>query len=102
MVPTIFVHHDREIWEEYAEEFKLERFLEGIAKATKKQLSFFPFGEGSRICIGNSFAMTEAKMAIALILINFSFEFSPSYTHAPSFIFTLRPQYGVHLVLHKI
>ncbi|GMP66221.1 hypothetical protein CsSME_00026663 [Camellia sinensis var. sinensis] len=103
MVPTIFVHHhDHEIWGEDAEEFKLERYSGGVAKATKKQLSFFPFGGDPRICIGNNIAMMEAKMAIALILMNFSFEFSPSYTHAPSFIFTLRPQYGVHLVLHKI
>ncbi|XP_054815656.1 cytochrome P450 72A15-like isoform X2 [Prosopis cineraria] len=101
-IPIILVQQDPQLWGEDAMEFNPHRFSEGISKATKSQASYVPFSWGPRICPGQNFSLLEAKMALSLILQNFSFELSPSYAHAPVSVLTLLPQYGTHIILQKL
>ncbi|XP_042444285.1 cytochrome P450 72A397-like [Zingiber officinale] len=95
------VHHDPDFWGKDVDEFKPERFADGMYKASEKN-AFFPFGGGHRVCIGQNFALLEAKLALCLILQRFSFDLSPSYTHAPAIVLTLKPQHGAPIRLRRI
>ncbi|KAJ8452417.1 hypothetical protein Cgig2_006222 [Carnegiea gigantea] len=99
---VLYIHRDEDLWGEDAEEFEPERFSEGISKATRGNNAFFPFGWGPRICIGEKFATTEAKMALSMILQRFSWELSPSYAHSPITVFFLQPQHGAQIMLHRL
>ncbi|XP_059069053.1 cytochrome P450 CYP72A616-like isoform X3 [Cryptomeria japonica] len=98
-LPILAIHHDPALWGNDANDFNPGRFSEGIAKAAKHPMAFMPFGAGPTICVGQNFALSEAKMVLAMILQKFSFVTSPSYTHAPFLLFTLRPQYGAQVIL---
>ncbi|KAF8675954.1 hypothetical protein HU200_047454 [Digitaria exilis] len=101
-LPILTIHHDPDVWGKDVNEFKPARFAEGISKASKDGAGFFPFGWGPRRCIGQNFALLEAKVALSMILQRFSFELSPSYTHSPFRVASLQPDHGAQIMLKKI
>ncbi|XVE74383.1 hypothetical protein DITRI_Ditri12bG0012500 [Diplodiscus trichospermus] len=102
-IPNMAFHHDPDLWGEDVHLFKPERFAEGVAKATKNNAAaFIPFGLGPRSCVGMSFAITETKTALSMILQRYTIALSPAYVHSPAAILTLKPQHGIQLLFHSL
>lgn len=65
------VHRDPRWWPE-AEAFRPERWLEsgigdqGSGTRARPKFAYFPFGGGARLCIGESFAWTEAILSLRM------------------------------------
>ena len=63
------VHRDPRWWPD-ADAFKPDRWLSGSRlpeAGSRPKYAYFPFGGGSRVCIGESFAWTEAILLLATI-----------------------------------
>jgi cytochrome P450 len=97
--PRLAIHHDPELWGIDVNEFKPERFVDGIANASKHQSAFQPFSFGKKSCLGQGFALQQAKVVLVAMLRQFRFHLSPNYRHAPNIKLTLIPKYGVPLIL---
>ncbi len=61
--------------------------------------SYFPFGAGSRMCIGSTFAMMEARLLLATIIQRYSPRLVPGHPVEPRPMVTVRPKFGMHMIL---
>jgi len=97
------LHRNPKYWGSDANEFRPERFRDGVAAATGNHPSaFIPFSSGPRVCLGQNFAVLEAKLATCTILQHFKFTFSPSYRHAPVVVMALYPQHGIPILIERV
>lgn len=80
------------------ERFDPQRFLSGAVDEQPKY-AYFPFAGGPRVCIGNSFAMMEAKLMLATIAQRFDPQLVPGHDVTPVPTVTLRPKHGMRMVL---
>ncbi|CAG7825767.1 unnamed protein product [Allacma fusca] len=71
-IPIYQVHHDEDYWPEPSK-FDPERFTKENA-SKRHPFAYQPFGHGPRNCIGNRFALTEVKLALAQLVLNFKLE----------------------------
>jgi len=91
------VHRDARNFDD-PDAFKPERWQNDLQHRLPK-FAYFPFGGGPRVCIGNRFAMMEAKLVLASAIQRFRFEPTPQ-TKVDLFpSVTLRPRAGVSLRL---
>jgi cytochrome P450 len=77
--------------------FEPERFT-GERKAGRSKFVYFPFGAGSRQCIGESFAWMEATLALATLAQRWKLRLAPGQRLEVQPKITLRPKHGVRVV----
>jgi cytochrome P450 / NADPH-cytochrome P450 reductase len=71
------LHRNPKCWQQ-ADAFIADRFLP-LSETEQTAHSYKPFGNGERACIGRQFAIAEAKLALAIILQQFSIRHSKPY-----------------------
>jgi cytochrome P450 len=101
-VPRLMLHLDKEAWGADADEFRPDRFANGVAAACRAAHMYVPFGHGPRTCIGQNLAMAELKVVLARLLTKFAFSPSPRYRHSPAFRLTIEPGFGLPLMVTKL
>jgi len=80
------------------ETFQPERWENDLARRLPK-FAYLPFGGGPRVCIGNRFAMMEAKLVLATVVRRFHLETTPDTKIELFPSVTLRPRHGLRLRL---
>ncbi|KAG8056696.1 hypothetical protein GUJ93_ZPchr0002g26697 [Zizania palustris] len=101
-IPVLAIHHDESIWGADAHEFRPERFAPGRRSSAAGAGRFLPFAAGPRNCVGQTYALVEAKVVLAMLLASFRFAISDNYRHAPVNVLTLRPKHGVPVHLRPL
>ncbi|OAY62816.1 Cytochrome P450 734A6 [Ananas comosus] len=101
-MPIMMMHRDKVVWGADADKFDPSRFENGVSRAANHPNALLSFSIGPRSCIGQNFAMLEAKTVVAMLLQRFSFTISPKYVHAPNDVLTLQPKFGLPTVLKPL
>ncbi|HYI00753.1 cytochrome P450 [Hyalangium sp.] len=91
------VHRDPRFYEEPLA-FRPERWADGLERRLPR-FAWFPFGGGPRLCIGQSFAMMEARLALATLARHFRLERTSEREVELLPSVTLRPKHGLPMKL---
>lgn len=101
-IDVVAMHHDPQLWGNDVNEFNPERFKKSPFGGCTHRMGYLPFGFGGRLCIGRNLSLMEYKVVLSLIVSRFSMAVSPSYSHSPTILLSLRPKNGINLVLHPL
>jgi len=96
-VSTYALHRDPRLFDD-PERFDPERFAAGW-EARIPRHAYLPFGGGPRVCIGNGFAMMEARLIVATVAQHWKFLLEPDQEVITVQLVTLRPKKGIRMKL---
>lgn len=82
------------------ERFDPDRFTAGWEERVPRY-AYLPFGGGPRVCIGNAFAMMEARLILATVAQQYKLSLEPNEEIAPIQMVTLRPRGPVRMRLER-
>ncbi|AXC14731.1 cytochrome P450 [Acidisarcina polymorpha] len=106
IAPQIVVQRDPRFWPN-PEKFDPRRFAEenrsSEGRPVRPKFAYYPFGAGSRQCIGEGLAWMEGVFVLATILRNWRVRPAPGLPEElpMSPLISLRPKHGVPLVLER-
>lgn len=92
------IHRHPGYWED-AETFRPERFAPGN-KASLNKEAYLPFLTGPHLCIGNSFALMEGQLLLALMAQRYDVRVVPDRQIERELAITMRPKGGLRVTLH--
>ena len=92
-----FLHRDHRYFAEPLR-FWPERWAGGLERSLPR-CCYFPFGAGPRICIGQQFALMEARLLLASLVSKFRFTLAPGQGVEEEAAVTLRPKNGLRMRL---
>ena len=81
--------------------FRPERFAPDEL-ARRSRYAYFPFGGGPRLCIGEQFALVEARLILATIAQSYRLRLATDQAVTPEPLVTLRPRGGISMFLEPI
>ena len=87
-------------WYPEPERFDPERFSPE-AEARRPRWSYFPFGGGARVCIGEHFATIESMIALASIVQDFDLELVPGHPIEFFASISMRPKHGIRMTARR-
>jgi cytochrome P450 len=93
------VHRDPR-WYAEPERFLPERWTPEET-ARRPKFSYFPFGAGTRVCIGEQFAWMEGTLLLATLASRWRLRLVPGHPVVPEPIITLRPKHGMRMVVER-
>ncbi len=98
MSPWVMHRHPR--FFQQPEIFNADRWKNNLVKQLHPYV-YFPFGGGSRMCIGKAFAMMEMTLILASIFQKFHLSLIPNQKIEPNPSMTLYPKSGINVILSK-
>jgi len=96
IISSCAVHRDPR-WYPEPEKFDPDRFTEE-AQAARPKFSYFPFGGGRRLCIGEGFAWMEGVLVLAAIAQRWKFRLPEGHEVKLDPHITLRPKNGLPMI----
>ena len=93
------MHFDPRFWTN-PERFDPDRWTPE-AEAARPKFAYFPFGGGPRVCIGEQFAWMEAMLLLATLGQRWQMRLAPGQVIAGQAIITLRPKFGMRMILTR-
>ncbi|CAF1233489.1 unnamed protein product [Adineta ricciae] len=98
IINNYILHRRSDLWKDPTK-FDYTRWLRDSKTGLKPKLvhpyAFLPFASGTRNCIGQNFALLEAKIMLAMFVQRCNFELVPGQKIVPDFKITMRPKYGL-------
>lgn len=98
MSPWVMHHDARYFPDPYR--FDPERWTTE-ARESRPKFSYFPFGGGPRVCIGEQFAWMEGALLITTIARQWTMRLAPGQQVEPRPMITLRPQSGIRMIVDE-
>ncbi|CAF1504412.1 unnamed protein product [Rotaria sordida] len=101
---TYALHRHADFWPRPLE-FDYTRWMRDPITGLKPKLPhpfcYLPFGAGPRNCIGQNFALLEAKIILAMLVQRCDFEMEPGQKITPDVRLTMRSKYGLRAKVTK-